>query len=81
MDTNVQMLATTRSYFTALKYLLGTFGVQLENRAYSKNEFERLISGKVSLDELGQLSFENLDNRVMGITPHAVKLLVLKKPS
>ncbi len=80
LDTNLEMLATTRHSFRALRRLLEKAGVALEDVAYSRSMFEALLAGSVEIDEVRRLEFEALNDRAMGIVPSSIKVMDLRRP-
>jgi protein-L-isoaspartate O-methyltransferase len=79
MDRDAEGLATTRSYFKALKALLAEHEVELEKIGYTRTMFEALIAGKLAPDRFGELHFELIENRLMGLVPHEFKALIFKR--
>ncbi|MGB0590930.1 MAG: SAM-dependent methyltransferase [Myxococcota bacterium] len=79
MARDVEGLRTTRSYFRALTGLLAARGVTLEKRGYTREMFNTLLSG-VDMDTIGDISFDRIEDRLMGLVPHEFKALVLQNP-
>ena len=79
MARDVEGLRTTRSYFRALTGLLDARGVTLEKRGYTREMFNTLLSG-VDMDTMGDISFDRIEDRLMGLVPHEFKALVLQHP-
>ena len=79
MARDVEGLRTTRSYFRALTGLLDARGVTLEKRGYTREMFNTLLSG-VDMDTMGDISFDRIEDRLMGLVPHEFKALVLQNP-
>lgn len=79
-DRSARMLASTRKHAKALGALLGSRGVELRDVAWSRAMLEEACAGKVSLDEIKPLEFSSLNDRVMGILPASLKMLVVQKP-
>ena len=79
MARDVEGLRTTRSYFKALKGLLAIHGVALEKVGYTREMFEALIEGAFT-GAVGDISFDRVEDRLMGLVPHEFKALVLKQP-
>jgi hypothetical protein len=77
---DLEGLATTRSYFRALSNLCAEHGVALEKIGYTRETFGALVEGKLRLDDIGDIQFDRLEDRLMGLVPHEFKALVLKKP-
>ncbi len=77
---DLEGLATTRSYFRALKALLADRGVELEKIGYTRQMFEALLADKVDLARLGDIQFDRIEDRLMGLVPHEFKALIVRKP-
>ena len=73
------MLATTRSQFKTLRSLLALHGVSLERRPYTAEESQGLLAAAGLAGQVREISFEPLEDRVLGIVPHALKLLRLSR--
>lgn len=81
MDREAQGLATTRSYFKALKALLAEHDVELEKVGYTQSMLQALTAGKIDLSRVGDLRFDRIEDRLMGLVPHEFKALVLTRPA
>jgi hypothetical protein len=81
MRRDLEGLATTRSYFRALSALLAEAGAELEKIGYTREMFTDLVAGKVELDDIGDLRFDRIEDRLMGLVPHEFKALILRKPA
>jgi hypothetical protein len=79
-DRSLEGLATTRSYFKALKFLLAEHDVELEKIGYTREMFNELLAGKVDIEHLGQLHFDRIEDRLMGLVPHEFKALIVRRP-
>ncbi len=77
---DLEGLATTRSYFRALTALCEEHGVKLEKIGYTRDMFARLLEGKLDLNKIGDIQFDRVEDRLMGLVPHEFKALILKKP-
>jgi SAM-dependent methyltransferase len=80
MDRDVRGLATTRSYFRALTAMLAESGVTLEKRAYTDTMVADLLRGAIDAERIGDLRYDKIEDRLMGLVPHEFKALLLKKP-
>ena len=71
---DMEMFATTRSQFKAMRQMLVDHGVELERRAYRREEFEQLLerAGRTSVVEV---NYEHAEDRISGLVPHAYKVL------
>lgn len=72
--------ASTRSYLRALKAMLADKGVELQKVGYTRRMLEELLGGKVALDHIGEIKFEPIEDRLMGLVPHEFKAVFLTKP-
>ncbi len=81
MDREAEGLATTRSYFKALKALFAEHGVTLDKVGYTRAMLEEMTAGKLDLDRVGDLRFDRIEDRLMGLVPHEFKALVLTRPA
>jgi SAM-dependent methyltransferase len=81
LDRSQQGLATTRSQFRALRALAGDAGVELPKIGYTPELLAHTVAGKLDLATIGDLRFERIEDRLMGLVPHEFKALVAKKPS
>ncbi|MFO0747039.1 MAG: class I SAM-dependent methyltransferase [Myxococcota bacterium] len=75
-----QGFASTRSYFRALKAMLASRGVELQKVGYTKKMLEDLLGEKARLDHIGDIRFEPIEDRLMGLVPHEFKAVILKRP-
>jgi hypothetical protein len=79
VDRGLEGLATTRSYFRALAALLADHGVTLEKIGYTREMFAELCAGRLAADRFGEVHFERVEDRLMGLVPHEFKALVLRR--
>ena len=80
MRRDLQGLQTTRSYFRALKALLAERGVNLEKIGYTREMFAELLGDKVQPGEVGEIAFDRIEDRLMGLVPHEFKAILLRRP-
>lgn len=80
LDRNEQGLTTTRSQFRALRALAADAGIDLPKLGFTRAMFEQTVAGKLELDAIGDLRFEKIEDRLMGLVPHEFKALILRKP-
>ncbi|NVB83213.1 MAG: methyltransferase domain-containing protein [Kofleriaceae bacterium] len=81
VDRTQQGLATTRSHFRALRALAAHVDVDLPKIGYTRELLEHTVAGKLDLNNVGDLRFDRIEDRLMGLVPHEFKALVAKKPS
>jgi SAM-dependent methyltransferase len=80
VERDHQGLATTRSQFRALQAMLGDAGVEIEKIGYTPAMLEAAVAGKLELAEIGELRWDKLEDRLMGLVPHEFKALICRKP-
>lgn len=81
LDRTQQGLATTRSHFRALRALAADAGVDLAKVGYTRELLAHTVADKLDLDHVGELRFDRIEDRLMGLVPHEFKALVARKPS
>jgi SAM-dependent methyltransferase len=79
-DRTLQGLATTRSHFRALRALAADAGVDLPKVGYTPELLSDTVGDKIELNALGELRWDKIEDRLMGLVPHEFKALVLKRP-
>ena len=79
-DRTIEGMASTRSYFRALKALLAEHGVELDKVGYTRETFAELIEGKLEKDRFGEMRYDRVEDRLMGLVPHEFKALLVKRP-
>lgn len=80
LERELEGLATTRSYFRALAGLMAGHGVTLEKIGYTREMFGALVGDALAADSYGDIAFERIEDRLMGLVPHEFKALILKRP-
>lgn len=73
-------LATTRSHFRALRALAREAGVDLPKVGYTPAVLAERLGDKLSVDQLGELRWDRIEDRLMGLVPHEFKALLARKP-
>jgi hypothetical protein len=73
-------LVTTRSQFRALAAMLAADGVALEKIGYTPALFDAALAGKVSPDDIGDLRWDRIEDRLMGLVPHEFRALIATRP-
>jgi SAM-dependent methyltransferase len=81
VDRDQKGLATTRSHFRALRALAEAAGVDLPKIGYTRELLAHTVANKLDLDAIGDLRFERIEDRLMGLVPHEFRALLAKKPS
>jgi len=79
-DREQRGLATTRSQFRALRALAADSGVELAKIGYTPELLEHTVAGKLALTEIGDLRFDRIEDRLMGLVPHEFKALMMQRP-
>jgi SAM-dependent methyltransferase len=80
LDRGMQGLATTRSHFRALTAMLSGDGVTIEKIGYTPDLFDTALAGKVLQSDIGELRWDRIEDRLMGLVPHEFKALIVKRP-
>jgi len=79
-DRSLQGLATTRSHFRALRALAGNAGVELAKIGYTPDLLARACGDKLDLAQIGELRWDKIEDRLMGLVPHEFKALICTRP-
>lgn len=79
-DREARGLATTRSQFRALRALAEHAGVELPKIGYTPELLATAVAGKLALSDVGDLRFDKIEDRLMGLVPHEFKALVATRP-
>jgi SAM-dependent methyltransferase len=80
-DRAQEGLATVRSHFRALRALAENAGVDLPKIGFTRALLEHTVQGKLDLQTIGDLRYDRIEDRLMGLVPHEFKALLAKKPS
>ncbi len=80
MDTELEVLSTTRSHFVCLQALLQRRGVNLQKIAYTREQLEALTEGRIALSDIEGLRFAPVGERTLGLRPREFKVAILRKP-
>jgi hypothetical protein len=80
LDRDQRGLATTRSQFRALRALAATAGVDLAKIGYTPELLARAVGDKLALAELGDLRWDKIEDRLMGLVPHEFRALIARRP-
>jgi len=73
-------LVTTRSQFRALRALCSDAGIELAKIGYTPALLEHAVAGKLDLTTIGDVRFDRIEDRLMGLVPHEFKALVVTRP-
>ncbi len=79
-DRDERGLVTTRSQFRALRSLCGDAGIDLAKIGYTPALLDHAVAGKLDLTTVGDLRFDRIEDRLMGLVPHEFKALVASRP-
>jgi SAM-dependent methyltransferase len=79
-DRTLQGLATTRSHFRALRALAGDAGIELPKIGYTPELLAQAVGDKLDLATIGELRWDKIEDRLMGLVPHEFKALILRRP-
>ncbi len=74
-----QGLATTRSHFRALRALAADAGIDLPKIGYTPKLFADAIGTKLDLEQVGELRWDRIEDRLMGLVPHEFKALLARR--
>ena len=80
-DRTQQGLATTRSHFRALRALAADAGIELAKIGYTPKLLADTVGDKLELAQIGELRWDKIEDRLMGLVPHEFKALVLRRPN
>ena len=80
-DRDAQGLVTTRSHFRALRALAEHNGVDLPKIGYTPKLLGDAVNGKLDLETVGELRWDRVEDRLMGLVPHEFKALVVRRPA
>jgi SAM-dependent methyltransferase len=78
VDRSQQGLATTRSHFRALRALVADAGVDLAKIGYTPALLASAL-GSIDPATIGELRWDRIEDRLMGLVPHEFKALVAKR--
>lgn len=80
VDREAQGLVTTRSHFRALRALAENAGLDLPKIGYTPALLAHTVAGKLDLAHIGELRWDRIEDRLMGLVPHEFKALLASKP-
>jgi hypothetical protein len=78
-DRDERGLATTRSHFRALRALAADAGVDLPKIGFTPALLATAVGDKLDLTCVGELRYDRIEDRLMGLVPHEFKALVAKR--
>lgn len=78
-DRDQKGLATTRSHFRALRALASNAGVELPKIGYTPELLAQAVGDKLELSQIGELRWDRIEDRLMGLVPHEFKALILRR--
>jgi hypothetical protein len=78
-DREQKGLATARSHFRALRALFADAGVDLAKIGYTPELLARTVDGKLDLATVGELRWDRIEDRLMGLVPHEFKALIARR--
>ncbi|MBM4395498.1 MAG: class I SAM-dependent methyltransferase [Deltaproteobacteria bacterium] len=76
----VEVLATTRGQFQALRALAARAGAKVEKVAHTRETLAAALGDRLPLAALEGLRWDRAGHRVMGLSPGDFKALLLRKP-
>ena len=80
LERTLEGLATTRSHFRALQALAADAGVALPKIGYTRELLAAQVGDRLELATVGELRWDRIEDRLMGLVPHEFKALVCTKP-
>ncbi len=80
-DREQKGLATTRSHFRALRALAAGVELDLPKIGYTPELLATTVGDKLDLSQIGELRWDKIEDRLMGLVPHEFKALVVRRPS
>jgi len=78
-DRDERGLATTRSHFRALRALARDADVDLPKIGYTPALLSQAVGDKLELAQIGEIRWDRIEDRLMGLVPHEFKALVIKR--
>jgi SAM-dependent methyltransferase len=78
-DRTERGLVTTRSHFRALRALAADAGFDLPKIGFTPALLEAAARDRLDLATVGELRYDRVEDRLMGLVPHEFKALVAKK--
>lgn len=72
-------LATTRSHFRALRALANDVGIDLPKIGYTPDLLAKAVGDKLELATVGELRWDKIEDRLMGLVPHEFKALLIRR--
>ncbi|MFN0252016.1 MAG: SAM-dependent methyltransferase [Kofleriaceae bacterium] len=78
-DRTQMGLATTRSHFRALRALASDVGVDLPKIGYTPALLAHTVGDKLDLATVGELRWDKIEDRLMGLVPHEFKALIVTR--
>ena len=79
-DRTLTGLATTRSHFRALRALAEASGVDLAKIGYTPDLLAQTLGDKLDISHIGELRWDKIEDRLMGLVPHEFKALICTRP-
>ena len=80
-DRDQKGLATTRSHFRALRALAAAADVDLPKIGFTPELLAQAVGDKLDISTVGELRWDRIEDRLMGLVPHEFKALVIKRPA
>ncbi len=78
-DREQKGLATTRSHFRALRALAAGAELDLPKIGYTPELLEKTVGDKLDLTRVGELRWDRIEDRLMGLVPHEFKALLIAR--
>lgn len=81
LDEEMDALATTATFFRNLRTLAASRGVTLDKRAWTRDTLAQALGDQLPMHRLGNLRFQPIGERVMGLRPREFLALLATKPA
>jgi SAM-dependent methyltransferase len=78
-DREQKGLATTRSHFRALRALAQGSDLDLPKIGYTPELLTSTVGDKLDLSRVGELRWDRIEDRLMGLVPHEFKALLIAR--
>ena len=78
-DRDQKGLATTRSHFRALRALAAGADLDLPKIGYTPELLAQTVGDKLTLAQIGELRWDRIEDRLMGLVPHEFKALLIQR--
>jgi SAM-dependent methyltransferase len=81
LDEHVEALATTATFFRNLRALAADRGIHIDKRAWTRDALADAFGDRLPMQRVGNLRFQPIGERVMGLRPREFLALLATKPA